>query len=349
MQAIAERLQPIRHALGARTLVMGVLNTTPDSFYDGGRYAAFETALARAEQMLAEGADILDIGGESTRPGAEPVPEDEELRRTVPVIEAIATRYPQATILSIDTTKSRVAELALQAGACIINDISGMTFDPRMAEVTAQAGALVVLMHIQGTPRTMQQNPHYTDVVAEVRDDAPRPRPTRRASRHPTREHLDRPWHRLRQDGGTQPATPAPSADAQVAGLPHVDRHFAQVVYRASAGRAAALKSGWRAHWRRSRSPSRGARTSCASTMCKPPCAPCESPTRSCDTAPMQTIHSRWIAIQRPRIAIHSRRIAIQRPRIAIHSRLNRDSTPIGSQSILDGSRIKRRLDRKQP
>jgi dihydropteroate synthase len=95
MQAIAERLQPIRHALGARTLVMGVLNTTPDSFYDGGRYAAFERALARAEQMLAEGADILDIGGESTRPGAEPVPEDEELRRTVPVIEAIAARYPQ--------------------------------------------------------------------------------------------------------------------------------------------------------------------------------------------------------------------------------------------------------------
>jgi dihydropteroate synthase len=155
MQAIAERLQPIRHALGARTLVMGVLNTTPDSFYDGGRYAAFETALARAEQMLAEGADILDIGGESTRPGAEPVPEDEELRRTIPLIEALAARYPNA-ILSIDTTKSRVAELALQAGACIVNDISGMTFDPRMAEVAAQAGALVVLMHIQGTPRTMQ-------------------------------------------------------------------------------------------------------------------------------------------------------------------------------------------------
>jgi dihydropteroate synthase len=169
MQAITEQLQPIRKRLGTRTLVMGVLNTTPDSFYDGGRYAAFERALARAEQMLAEGADILDIGGESTRPGAEPVSEDEELRRTVPVIEAIAARYPQA-IISIDTTKSRVAELALQAGACIVNDISGMTFDPRMAEVAARAGALVVLMHIQGTPRTMQLNPRYADVVAEVRD-----------------------------------------------------------------------------------------------------------------------------------------------------------------------------------
>lgn len=169
MQAIAERLEPIRHSLGRRTLVMGVLNTTPDSFFDGGRYDALDAAVARAEQMLAEGADILDIGGESTRPGAEPVPEAEELRRTLPVMEAITARFPQA-IISIDTTKSGVAARALQAGACIVNDISGMTFDPRMREVAAQAGALVVLMHIQGTPRTMQKNPHYTDVVAEVRD-----------------------------------------------------------------------------------------------------------------------------------------------------------------------------------
>jgi dihydropteroate synthase len=186
MQAIAERLQPIRHALGARTLVMGVLNTTPDSFYDGGRYAAFETALARAEQMLAEGADILDIGGESTRPGAEPVPEDEELRRTVPVIEAIADALPATLIISIDTTKSRVAELALQAGACIVNDISGMTFDPRMVEVAAQAGALVVLMHIQGTPRTMQQNPRITPMWSPkcATRFAPTPNaPSKRASR----------------------------------------------------------------------------------------------------------------------------------------------------------------------
>lgn len=148
---------------------MGVLNTTPDSFFDGGQYAALDTALARAELMLAEGADILDIGGESTRPGAEPVSEAEELRRTLPVMEAILARFPQA-IISIDTTKSGVAARALQAGACIVNDISGMTFDPRMREVAAQAGALVVLMHIQGTPRTMQQSPHYTDVVVEVRD-----------------------------------------------------------------------------------------------------------------------------------------------------------------------------------
>lgn len=168
MPTITERLRPIQEAIGQRTLVMGVLNATPDSFYDGGRYYALDAALARAEQMLEEGADILDIGGESTRPGADPVSEAEEIRRVVPLIEAIAVRYPDVFI-SVDTTKSRVAQYALQAGACIINDISGATFDPRMLEVAAQTGALVVLMHIKGTPQTMQQNPVYDDVVAEVR------------------------------------------------------------------------------------------------------------------------------------------------------------------------------------
>lgn len=168
MVAIPEVLQRLRGALGKRTLIMGVLNLTPDSFYDGGRYTTLERALARAEQMIAEGADILDIGGESTRPGADPVPLEEEIRRTLPVIEAIAARYDIA--LSIDTTKSEVARLALQAGAHIVNDISGMRFDPRMPEVVAEAGALAILMHIKGTPKTMQQNPTYEDVVREVRD-----------------------------------------------------------------------------------------------------------------------------------------------------------------------------------
>lgn len=168
MPTITERLRPIQEAIGRRTLVMGVLNATPDSFYDGGRYAALDAALAHAEQMLEEGADILDIGGESTRPGADPVPEAEEIRRVVPLIEAIVARYPEVAI-SVDTTKSRVAQHALQAGACILNDISGATFDPHMLEVAAQTGALVVLMHIKGTPKTMQQNPIYDDVVAEVR------------------------------------------------------------------------------------------------------------------------------------------------------------------------------------
>ncbi|GIV08610.1 MAG: dihydropteroate synthase [Fimbriimonadales bacterium] len=167
MPTIAERLHPLLEQIGQRTLVMGVLNATPDSFYDGGRYHALDAALARAEQMLAHGADILDIGGESTRPGATPVPEEEEIRRVVPLIEGIIARYPHASV-SVDTTKSRVAQLALQAGACIINDISGATFDPHILTVAAQAGALMVLMHIKGTPRTMQQNPTYNDVVAEV-------------------------------------------------------------------------------------------------------------------------------------------------------------------------------------
>ncbi len=146
---------------------MGILNATPDSFFDGGRYDRFETALARAEQMLEEGADILDIGGESTRPGSDPVPIEGEIRRVIPLVEAIAHRHPNA-ILSVDTTKSAVARLALQAGACIVNDISGMTFDPAMPEIVAEGSALVVLMHIKGTPKTMQQNPVYDDVVREV-------------------------------------------------------------------------------------------------------------------------------------------------------------------------------------
>lgn len=146
---------------------MGILNATPDSFYDGGRYTDWDQALARAEQMIAEGADILDIGGESTRPGAEPVPVEEELRRVIPLIEAIANRFEVP--LSVDTTKSEVARHALQAGACLVNDISGLRFDPKMPEVIASYGAGVVLMHIQGTPRTMQINPVYHDVVAEVR------------------------------------------------------------------------------------------------------------------------------------------------------------------------------------
>lgn len=145
---------------------MGVLNVTPDSFYDGGRYAERESAVRRALQMVEEGADIIDIGGESTRPGSQPVSEEEELRRVLPVIEAVRARVDVP--ISIDTTKSRVAQRALQAGACMVNDISGLGFDPRMAEVVAQAGALCCLMHIQGTPQTMQKNPQYTDVVRDI-------------------------------------------------------------------------------------------------------------------------------------------------------------------------------------
>lgn len=156
----------LQQTVRQRTVVMGILNVTPDSFYDGGRYTQTETAVQRALQMVEEGADILDIGGESTRPGSQPVPEEEELHRVLPVIEAVRERTD--TPISIDTTKSRVAERALQAGACMVNDISGLGFDPRMAEVVAQHGALCCIMHIQGTPQTMQQNPQYEDVVRDI-------------------------------------------------------------------------------------------------------------------------------------------------------------------------------------
>ncbi|MCS7197334.1 MAG: dihydropteroate synthase [Candidatus Bipolaricaulota bacterium] len=154
--------------LGRRTLVMGILNVTPDSFSDGGRFFSFESALERARQLIREGADIIDIGGESTRPGAEPVPEAEELRRVIPVICAI--RKESAVPISIDTYKARVAEAALEAGANIINDISALRFDPQMVKIVAQARVPVVLMHMQGEPRTMQQNPTYVDVVREIKE-----------------------------------------------------------------------------------------------------------------------------------------------------------------------------------
>jgi dihydropteroate synthase len=147
---------------------MGIVNVTPDSFSDGGDFFEPAAAIARAEQLLAEGADILDIGGESTRPYSQPVPEVEELRRVMPVIEAIRARHP-AAIISIDTSKSKVAGEAIAAGAEIINDITGLT-DARMIAVANDTRAGVCVMHMQGTPQTMQDQPTYHDVVAEVRD-----------------------------------------------------------------------------------------------------------------------------------------------------------------------------------
>jgi dihydropteroate synthase len=152
--------------LGSRTHVMGILNATPDSFSDGGQYAAPERALARARQMAEQGADIIDIGGESTRPGAEPVPEDEELRRIIPLIERLSAELPIP--ISVDTYKAPVAAKALAAGASIVNDVSGLRFSPDMAAVAAEHGAAVVIMHMKGAPRNMQRNPVYHDVVAEI-------------------------------------------------------------------------------------------------------------------------------------------------------------------------------------
>ncbi|MGL4422293.1 MAG: dihydropteroate synthase [Gemmataceae bacterium] len=145
---------------------MGILNLTPDSFSDGGRYTLLESAVEHAERLVAEGADILDIGGESTRPGAEPVELSEELRRVIPALQAIAKRV--SVPISIDTMKPEVALAAIAAGASIINDVTGMA-NPEMCLVAATTRAAVVVMHMQGTPQTMQQNPQYqNDVVTEI-------------------------------------------------------------------------------------------------------------------------------------------------------------------------------------
>ena len=153
--------------LGAGTVVMGILNVTPDSFSDGGRNLDPSTAVKTAIQMVEDGARIIDVGGESTRPGADPVDESEELRRVVPVIEALSHEIDVA--ISIDTTKASVATTALKAGAHIVNDVSALRHDSAMRDVVRDSGAGVVLMHMLGEPRTMQRDPRYADVVTEVR------------------------------------------------------------------------------------------------------------------------------------------------------------------------------------
>lgn len=145
---------------------MGVLNVTPDSFSDGGRYAATETAVAHARALISEGADILDVGGESTRPGAPPVTLDEERSRVLPVIEALAG---DGVPISVDTRKPVLMREAIAAGASLVNDVSALE-EPDALDTVAQTSAAVCLMHKQGDPRTMQQSPHYEDVVREVRD-----------------------------------------------------------------------------------------------------------------------------------------------------------------------------------
>jgi dihydropteroate synthase len=146
---------------------MGIVNVTPDSFSDGGLFLDAHAAAAHGRALAGEGADILDVGGESTRPGADPVSVDEELRRVVPVVEQLAA--DGAARLSIDTTKAAVARAALDAGATIVNDVSALRFDPELASLVAECGADCCLMHMLGEPRTMQEDPRYDDVVSDVR------------------------------------------------------------------------------------------------------------------------------------------------------------------------------------
>ena len=164
--------------LSSRTYLMGVLNVTPDSFSDGGRYFNKDQAVVHALQMAADGADIIDVGGESTRPkgpygeGAEEIGADEEIRRVAPVIKELSSRSD--VLISIDTYKAAVAEAALKAGAAIVNDISGLNYDAAMAQTVASHEAVLIAMHIKGTPKTMQQNPVYENVVDEVKESLSR-------------------------------------------------------------------------------------------------------------------------------------------------------------------------------
>lgn len=151
---------------GKQPLIMGVLNVTPDSFSDGGKYFSFNAALSRAEELIKEGADIIDIGGESSRPGALPITAEEELQRVLPVIKAVKEKYD--AVISIDTYKIEVAKQAINAGAEIVNDITGLRHSPEMRELIARTGVGIVIMHMQGTPQNMQQSPAYSDVVEEI-------------------------------------------------------------------------------------------------------------------------------------------------------------------------------------
>jgi dihydropteroate synthase len=157
----------IGYDLSKKTYVMGVLNVTPDSFSDGGKFINPDTALTHAKQMEAEGVDFIDIGGQSTRPGAEEITTEEELKRVIPVIKKLVKEVQVP--LSIDTYRSQVAEEALKLGAHIVNDISGLNFDEKMADTISMYNGTVILMHIKGTPRNMQDEPHYDNVVEEVR------------------------------------------------------------------------------------------------------------------------------------------------------------------------------------
>ncbi len=154
-------------SFSGRALVMGILNVTPDSFYDGGRYADVRTAVRHAMDMEQEGADIIDVGGESTRPGAIAVTAEEEIARVCPVIEEIVKKTK--AVISVDTTKSAVAREALRCGASMVNDISGLSFDEALAEAVATADAWLVISHIRGTPATMQDDTRYDNIVGEIR------------------------------------------------------------------------------------------------------------------------------------------------------------------------------------
>ena len=211
--------------------IMGILNVTPDSFSDGGEWFAFDRAVEHARTLIAEGADILDIGGESTRPRAEPVAVDEELRRVVPVVHALRGAGVQ---ISVDTAKLTVAEAAVDAGATYVNDVTAFRQEPELAGFVADRGCDCCLMHMLGEPRTMQDDPRYDDVVDDVR--AFLEERVEFAVREGVREEriMVDPGHRLRQDARAQPRAAAPPGPDRDDRLPGRHRDLAQVVPRAA-------------------------------------------------------------------------------------------------------------------
>ncbi len=154
-----------------KPLIMGILNVTDDSFYEASRVRSIEQAVERALKFVEEGADILDVGGQSTRPGSDEIPEEEEYRRVIPVIEELVKVVPRNVLLSVDTYRANIARKALELGVHIVNDISGLTFDRNMAHVVSEYGAKVVIMHIRGKPKDMQKNPHYDDTISEIKQE----------------------------------------------------------------------------------------------------------------------------------------------------------------------------------
>ena len=219
--------------IGERTLVMGVLNVTPDSFSDGGQFFSLDKALAHAEQMIAEGADIIDVGGESTRPGsAAIVSAEEELERVLPAIKQLTAQFDVP--ISIDTTKASVARAALDAGAAIVNDISALRFDPKIADEVAKSGAGLVLMHSRGTPGALHNLPPVADIMEEVTSslrssiEIAEQRGVKRES------HCYRSGDRFRQESGTKPRTDRQtrSTHRRLPRLPSSDRHLAKIFHR---------------------------------------------------------------------------------------------------------------------
>ena len=210
---------------------MGVVNVTPDSFSDGGRYLDPDAAVRHGLDLVAEGADLLDVGGESTRPGAEPVTDADELARVIPVVAALVAET--SVPISVDTTKAAVAEAAIEAGASVVNDISAGRADPRMLAVVGEAGAGFVAMHMQGEPRTMQHDPHYDDVVTEVGDFLVARLEAARAAAHCSRRAVRRSRYRVRQDRATQPRPPRATLRARRSCRgPRTRRHLPQGIHR---------------------------------------------------------------------------------------------------------------------